>query len=99
MVSMTAFERAARTHIASRGSSGTRSLYTLDLDRWLAFCKKHRHDVEVPTLEAATAYRDQLATQFAALTLRRILSALASMYEAAGIYSPFKSSRQLQRPS
>lgn len=99
MVDVTPFERAARAHIASRGSPGTRSLYALDLDRWLVFCRDRGHDAEAPTLEVATAYRDDLVARYASLTVRRVMSALASMYEAAGIYSAFKSSRQLQRPS
>ncbi len=95
---MTSFERAARAHIASRGSSGTRELYGADLKRWMEFCNNHGYDLETPTLAAATEYRDELLKTFADLTVRRILSALSSMYDAAGIFSPFKSAKHLQRP-
>ncbi len=95
---MSPFEVAARAHIASRGSPGTRELYSADLARWMEFCDSHRYDLEKPTLEAATGHRDELLKTFADLTVRRILSALSSMYDAAGIFSPFKSAKHLQRP-
>ena len=90
------FEIAARTHISSRGSPGTRALYEADLDRWLAHCRAIGADPDEPELANAVAFRDSLSQ--GAQTKRRILSALSSMYEAAGIVNHFKSSKRLQRP-
>jgi len=83
MAETSAFERAARAHIASRGSKGTRDLYAADLDGWLAWCAQRQCDPSRPTLQAATDYRDELKGRLAALTVRRTMSALSSIYEAA----------------
>lgn len=80
---MTPFERVARGFIASRGSAGTRELYTYDLDRWLAFCVAHKINVAEPTPSQAAAFRDQLTTTQKPQTLRRSLAALSRMYRAA----------------
>jgi len=97
-----AFEHVARAHADSRGAAGTRSLYAADLDRWLEFCRELQVDPSRPTLEAATAWRDHLRSKHAAQTVRRALSALSSMYEAAlgfeqplATWNPFK---RLPRP-
>ncbi len=98
-LSRTAFARAAKEHAESRAAAGTRSLYLLDLERWLAFCKTP----EKPTLAQATRFRDQLQAKAAAQTVRRTITALSSMYEAAcsrerplATWNPFK---KLPRPS
>lgn len=99
-----AFERAARARAASRGAVGTRHLYQIDLDRWLSWCAAHKHDPTKPSLHAATAYRDELQAAHAPLTVRRMLAALSSMYEAAvnqekpaASWNPFKG-EALPRP-
>ena len=92
------FERAARAHIASRGSAGTRKLYSDDLDRWVAFCMDRGTDVDSAQLEDSTAHRDELLIEYGAQTVRRILSALSSMYQAAGVMDPFND-KLLKRPS
>ncbi len=94
---MTSFERAAKAHIASRGAKGTRELYTADLARWLAHCELDGVNPDAPTLEASTAFRDALAAKYEPQTVRRTLSALSSMYDAAGIINPFNGKR-LTRP-
>lgn len=94
---MTTFERAARAHIASRGSKGTRALYGADLESWLEHCAESNIDPDGPSLEAATSFRDTLKGQLSAQTVRRVLSALSSMYEAAGLPNMF-SGKRLQRP-
>lgn len=97
MKSSSPFERAARTHIASRESEGTRTLYSNYLARWLVFCELENVDVEAPTLEAAIQFREALKAKYASPTVRTVLSSVCSMYEAAGISNPFKSKR-LPRP-
>jgi integrase len=93
------FEKAARAHIASRGARGTRRLYKSDLTRWLAFCEQEKASPDEPTIELATKFRDELMATVEAQTVRRVLSALSSMYEAAGLPNLFKSSKRLPRPS
>ncbi len=83
MIAVTPFERAAREHIGSRGSPDTRTLYLGDLARWVLFCRLGEYDVEAPTLEAATAFRDDLQAKLEDATVRRILSALSKMYAVA----------------
>lgn len=102
---MTAFERAARTFIASRSSPGTRRLYKSDLERWLSHCAQTNTNPNAPELESAVEFRDSLkgadGKPLAALTVRRILSALSAMYEAATLVTTrnlFKSSKVLPRP-
>jgi integrase len=97
-VKPSAFERAARAHIASRGSPGTRKLYTADLDAWLEHCRVREHDPNEPTLEAATEFRDALVNKYEGSTVRRVLSALSSMYDSAGLTNHFKSKHRLDRP-
>lgn len=80
---MTPFERVAKEHIASRGSPDTRALYLGDLARWVAFCQLGSYDVNKPTLEAATGFRDELQAKLADATVRRIMSALSKMYAVA----------------
>ncbi len=92
------FERAARAHIASRGSPGTRKLYTTDLAAWLSYCEKLGVSPDAPGLEAAVQFRDDLIGKYQPSVTCRILSALCSMYEAADLYNPF-SPRRLIRPS
>lgn len=101
MKSDTSFETNAREHIASRGSKDTRKLYTADLETWLTFCTERGHNVESPSLEAATAWRDALADgRLAASTVRRTLSAVCAMYDAHGVPSnPFKSKRLARPPA
>lgn len=94
---MTDFERAARRHIASRGSIGTRKLYTADLESWLDLCQCNEWDPDHPQLDAAAAFRDELAKTKSPATVRRSLSALCSMYDSYGGVNPFKS-KQLTRP-
>lgn len=98
------FERSARVLIASRRSEGTRKLYTNDLKAWLAFCKTRKLNPADPPPETATTYRDALlAHPYAALTVRRILSALSKMYKAALVaraaaWNPFDA-EALPRPA
>jgi len=80
---MTPFEKVAREHIGSRGSSDTRPLYLADLARWVHFCQLRSFNVSAPTLEATTAFRDELQETLASPTVRRILSALSKMYKVA----------------
>lgn len=80
---LTSFERVARAHASSRLSPGTRALYLGDFNRWLAWCRKHKVDPTKPTLEDATAYRDELQEKQDVQSVRRVLSALSSMYGAA----------------
>lgn len=94
----TLFERAAREHISSRKSAGTRELYTADLARWLLHCELSTVNPDEPTLAAAVAFRDAITDKVGPQTVRRILSALSSMYDAAGIINHFKSSKRLPRP-
>ena len=99
---MTPFERAARAHIASRGAPGTRELYTADLARWLVHCELDGVDPDNPTLEAATKFRDNLKRLksdklLSPQAVRQVLSALSSMYNAAGLVNVFNSKR-LTRP-
>jgi integrase/recombinase XerD len=99
---MTPFEQVARAHANSRGAQGTRDLYNADLDAWLKFCAEESITPSKPTLAGASAYRDLLMESHAALTVRRTLAALSSMYEAAlglerplATWNPFK---RLPRP-
>lgn len=101
------FERAARAHADSRKSPGTRYLYNLDLDRWLAWCRVRGVDPAAPTLPAAVEFRDALEADQSPQSIRRILTALSSMYAHAIDFdpehprascNPFKS-RALPRPS
>lgn len=98
----TDFERVACGFAASRGAGGTREIYLVDLGRWIKHCKRLKVDPAAPTLEAATSFRDALQDVLAALTVRRILSALSSMYEAAcanraATWNPFRA-QALPRP-
>lgn len=97
-----AFEQAARDHARSRAAIGTRYLYEADLDHWLEHCARLGVNPAVPTLAAATAFRDELRGRCAPQTVRRVLAALSSMYEAAlgheqprATWNPFK---RLPRP-
>jgi integrase len=100
---VTVFETAAREHIASR-SEQTKKLYAADLEKWLKVCREHKFDPDEPTKEAATTFRDLYAAGKltkdppAKMTQRRVLSALSSMYDAAGIVNRFKSAKYLYRP-
>jgi integrase/recombinase XerD len=78
-----AFEKVAREHIGSRGSPDTRTIYLADLARWVLFCQLGGYDVDKPSLEATTAFRDDLKDKLADATVRRILSALSKMYAVA----------------
>lgn len=77
------FEKRALSHARSRAAEGTRERYEADLAAWLAWCKTHGVDASKPTLEEATEYRDELEEDYKPLTVRRVLAALSSMYEAA----------------
>lgn len=92
------FEQAAREHIASRGARATRTIYLADLARWLVFCELEGVDPDAPPFPAAVRFRDALERDFAPLTVRRILSELSAMYDAAGLLNHFKSSKRLPRP-
>ena len=92
------FETAAREHIASRGSRDTRGIYLHDLGKWLVFCQLEAVDPDAPPFPAAVKFRDQLEAEYAAMTVRRILSALSSMYDSAGLVNHFKSEKRLPRP-
>lgn len=92
-----AFERAARAHIASRGSAGTRKLYEGDLAAWLAHCAAEGVSPDEPDLAASTSFRDAIVQKYQPSVVRRILSALSSMHEAAGVNNVFNGKR-LQRP-
>ena len=95
---VTSFERAARTHIASRGSDSTKESYTADLVRWLALCEERSCNPDAPTLEDAVAFFSALKKEgLADQTMRRMLSSLSSMYAAADLFNPFKATR-LKRP-
>lgn len=95
---MTVFESAAREHIASRGSKETRGIYLGDLTKWLVFCELEKVDPDAPPFTAAVKFRDQLVEKYADASTRRILSAISAMYDAAGLFNHFKSSRRLHRP-
>ncbi len=95
---MTSFERVARAHIFSRGSPATKRLYLSDLSAWLVHCELENIEPDEPTLEVATTFRDKLAKRVGPQTVRRTLSALSSMYDAAGLTNHFRSSRRLARP-
>src|SRR6267142_1813920 len=103
---MTLFEKAARDHIASRASSGTRELYARDLKRWLAFCAQHNVDPSEPPPSAAVAYRDELAATQKSQTIRRALAALSRMYRVAlnawpraAVRNPFDSDALARPPA
>jgi site-specific recombinase XerD len=82
------FIRAAQAHADSRKSRGTRYLYKLDLGRWLAWCSRNRVDPAAPTLRAAVAFRDSLEDEQSPQSIRRILTALSSMYAHAIEFEP-----------
>ena len=103
------FERAAREHIASRRSPGTREGYEYELESWLAFCRARKADPSAPSLTVATTYREELEhkRKLKPQTVRRALSALSSMYTHAINSDPRKpkakwnlfNARTLPRPS
>lgn len=93
----TKFERAAQAHIASRGSAGTRKLYESDLAAWLLHCELEGVSPDEPDLATATKFRDKLVKKYESSVVRRMLSALSSMHEAAGVSNVFNGKR-LQRP-
>lgn len=98
LAEMAIFERAARAHIASRGSDSTKESYTAVLRRWLTLCTENDCDPDVPTLNDAVGFYDALKKEgLADQTMRRMLSSLSSMYSAADLFNPFKASR-LERP-
>lgn len=92
------FETAAKAHIASRGSPETRAIYLADLARWIAFCEVEGTSADAPSFDVAVKFRDMLVAKYAAPTVRRVLSALSSMYDATAIVNHFKSSKRLPRP-
>lgn len=100
---MSVFEVAARAHAASRAAKGTRKIYNAALDRWLAWCEHNGHlDPTRPSLFSAAAFRDELQSELAGQTVRRILASLSSLYSAAmdsevplATWNPF---RKLPRP-
>lgn len=94
----TTFETKAREHIASRGSKDTRAVYNGDLAKWLTFCEFEAVNPDSPPFTAVAKFRDQMVDKYAKPTARRILSAISSMYDYAGLANPFKSSKRLQRP-
>lgn len=83
-----AFVQVARGFIASRGASGTRGLYTSDLDRWVAYCEDHGVDITKPAPAQAAGFRDALKATQKPLTVRRTLSALSRIYRAALNHHP-----------
>lgn len=76
------FERAALAFIAAKNSIHTRKAYLADFERWLRFCYASGILPEAPTLEATTAFRDALRAEVSAISTRRVLSAMSSIYRA-----------------
>jgi len=98
-----AFKEAALEHARSRGAKSTRETYAYDLQTWIDYCAITQADPTKPTLTVATAFRDLLLKTRKGLSVRRTLSALSSMYQAAvdrekplARWNPF---RKLPRPS
>lgn len=107
---MPSFEDAARSHANSLSSEGSRKMYLHDLAQWLRFCAENSIDPARPTRAGAGAFRDELKRgrpdrkqePQQDLTIRRVLSALCSMYEEALVDEPPAASqnpfKRLDRP-
>lgn len=77
-----ALEEAAEQLIASRKTPNTRTAYTSDWRRWLAFGWNRNIDLAAPNLVETVAFRDDLEKRFAAASVTRNLSTLSFFYRA-----------------
>jgi integrase len=74
------FLRAALALIETRKSEHTRRAYKADLERWLGFANALGVDVECPSIEAATHFREHLLTVLSPESTHRPLAALSFLY-------------------
>lgn len=93
------FAGEARAWVSTRGSKHTRAAYERDLRLWLEFATRADVSAESPPPEACAAFREEVSSSRAPLSVRRVLASLSSVFAAVRpqAANPF-SERALPRP-